>query len=48
MATQTVCFRIDKELIKELDKIADKNTRDRSGQIVHIIKEAVKDEQDKD
>ena len=48
MATQTVCFRINKELLKEFDKIAEVNTRDRSGQIVHMIKEAVENEQNKD
>lgn len=42
----TVCFRIEKELLNKFDKIAEKNTRDRSGQIVHMIKEVVKDESD--
>ncbi len=44
MATQIVCFRIEKELLKKFDEIAKENTRDRSSQIVHMIKEVVKDE----
>lgn len=44
MATQTVCFRIEKELLNKFDEIVKENTRDRSNQIVHMIKEVVKDE----
>jgi predicted transcriptional regulator len=41
MARETYSFRLDRELIEQLDKIAEKETRSRANLVEHIIKQFV-------